>query len=316
MDKNAISIVRNKTESKRKLGRKKCNRDTVELILMTVPWLIFLCVFQYAPLYGVLLPFKDFTYAEGIMGSKWVGFENFEFLFTSPDFAALLGRSLAYSFVFLIVGLVAKLALAFAFYAVTNKGLLKYYQTTMILPHFMSMVVVAYTVYALLDPRYGVLNTVFGVEMNWYSEPKYWPFILTFVNTWKSVGLDSIIYYAALMGIDRELFDAAAVDGASKWQQKIYICLPGIKRVVVLFLMFGISAALNNSFDLFYQIPMDIGILYPATDIIETYVFRGLRTGDMSISAAVGLFQTVVGLVLFLVVNGIIQKVDSDSAMF
>ena len=308
--------IQNKVKNKKRLGIKKCNRDTIELIIMTVPWLVFLCIFQYAPLYGVILPFKDFTYAEGIMGSKWVGFENFEFLFTSPDFASLLIRSLAYSFIFLIVGLVAKLALAFAFYSVTNKFMLKYYQTTMILPHFMSMVVVAYTVYALLDPRYGVLNTIFGVEMNWYSEPKYWPFILTFVNTWKHVGLDSIIYYAALMGIDKELFDAAAVDGASKWQQKIYICLPGIKRVVVLFLMFGISAALTNSFELFYQVSMDVSMLYPATDVIETYVFRGLRTGDLSMSAAVGLFQTVVGLGLFLVVNGIINKIDPDSAMF
>lgn len=309
-------IVQNKVDSKKKLGRKKCNRDTIELIFMTVPWLIFLCIFQYAPLYGVLLPFKDFTYVDGIMGSKWVGFENFEFLFTSPDFASLLFRSLAYSLTFLVVGIVAKLALAFAFYAVSNKFMLKYYQTTMILPHFMSMVVVAYTVYALLDPRYGVLSTIFGVEMNWYSETKYWPFILTLVNTWKHVGLDSIIYYAALMGIDKELFDAAAVDGATKWQEKIYICLPGIKRVVILFLMFGISAALNNSFELFYQIPMDVSILYPVTDTIETYVFRGLRTGDMSMSAAVGLFQTVVGLGLFLIVNGIINKIDPDSAMF
>lgn len=303
-------------KQKRKSLRKMQNSDSIELILMTIPWILFLIIFQYAPLYGVLLPFKDYTYTQGILGSPWVGFKNFEFFLTSPDFIALLFRSIGYNVLFLLVTTVAKIALAFAFYAVSRKGLLKYYQTTMILPNFMSIVVVAYVVYALLDPRYGVLSSVFGVEMNWYSHPKYWPFILTIVEVWKNVGMGSIIYYAALMGIDQSLFDAATVDGATKWQQKIHICLPCIKGVVVLLLLFGVANILACDFGLFYQVPMDVSALYPATDVIETYVFRGLRTGDLSMSAAVGLFQTVVGMVLFIVVNGVVRKIDPDSSIF
>lgn len=312
---NTGPLTEPKIQKKRRLI-KKHNSDSIELILMTAPWVIFLIIFQYAPLYGVILPFKDYTYAEGILGSQWVGFRNFEFFLTSPDFIALLLRSIGYHVLFLAVTTVAKIALAFAFYSVRSKNLLKYYQTTMILPNFMSMVVVAYVVYALLDPRYGILSSIFGVEMNWYSHPKYWPFILTIVDVWKSVGMGSILYYAALMGIDQALFDAAIVDGATKWQQRIHICLPSIKPVIVLLLLFGVANILNNDFGLFYQVPMDVSSLYSTTDIIETYVFRGLRTGDISMSAAVGLFQTVVGMVLFLTVNGVVRRVDPDSAMF
>jgi len=314
---NEKIMTREKTKSlNRKKSGKTLNRDAVTLILMVVPWLVYLVLFQYAPLYGILLPFKDYTYTQGIWGSAWAGLRNFEFLFTSPDFATLLLRSIGYNVLFIILGTIAKIMLAFAFYSMKNKGVLKYCQTTMLLPHFMSIVVVAYTVYGLLDPRYGILSTIFGKEMEWYSHVQYWPFILTIVHIWKSVGLDAIIYYAALMGIDAELFDAAAVEGASKWQQKKYICLPCIKNLIVLLLMFSVAAILNNDFGLFYQVPMNVTTLYPATDVIETYVFRGLRTGDLSMTAAVGLFQSVVGVVLLVGVNFLIRKVDPESALF
>ena len=194
--------------------------------------------------------------------------------------------------------------------------MLKYYQTTMVLPNFMSWVVVAYVVYAFFDPRFGILNEVFGKEISWYTTPEFWPFILAFVNCWKGIGMGSIMYYAALMGIDRELFEAATIDGASKSQQRRYICLPCIKSIIGILLIMGIGNILGNDFGLFYQIPMDVSLLYPTTDVIETYVFRGLRTGDMSMTAAVGLFQSAVGLVILLTVNFAVKKVDPDSAMF
>ena len=291
-------------------------QDNFELVLMTAPFVIFLIIFQYIPLFGIILPFKNYRYDLGILGSPWAGLDNFKFFFNSPDFFLLMRNSIGYSLLFLLVNNIAQIALAFAMYEVKSKFMLKYYQTTMVLPNFMSWVVVAYVVYAFFDPRFGILNEVFGKEISWYTTPEFWPFILAFVNCWKGIGMGSIMYYAALMGIDRELFEAATIDGASKSQQRRYICLPCIKSIIGILLIMGIGNILGNDFGLFYQIPMDVSLLYPTTDVIETYVFRGLRTGDMSMTAAVGLFQSAVGLVILLTVNFAVKKVDPDSAMF
>ncbi|MNI37201.1 putative multiple-sugar transport system permease YteP [compost metagenome] len=190
----------------------------------------------------------------------------------------------------------------------------------MILPRFLSWVLVGYISYAILNPTMGALNQVLHglgfTTFDWYADAKYWPFFLVAADIWKHVGLNSIIFYAALMGIDPELYEAARIDGASRWKQMKHISLPSIIPVVTIIALLAIGNVFRGDFGLFYQIPRDIGVLYPTTDIIDTYVYRGLRQGDFGITAAVGLFQSIVGLMLVFGSNWLVRKTRPENALF
>ena len=247
--------------------------------------------------------------------------ENFRFFFESNDAWRVLRNTVLYGINFQITGIISALALALVLYEVKSRLALKTFQTIMILPHFISMVLVAYIVYAMLNPNYGVLNSVInlfgGESIDWYSNYKYWPVILTVTNIWKHVGMNSIMYYAALMGIDESLFEAARIDGASKWQEVRYIKIPELSSIICILLILGIGSLISGDFGLFYQVPMNIGILYPTTDIINTYVFRGLQqANNMGMTGAVGLFQSVVSLILVVTSNAIVRKINPDNSMF
>ena len=295
-------------------------RDNFELFVFTLPAIISLAIFHYWPLAGNIMAFKDYKYAKGIFGSDWNGLKNFEYFFTSQDAVRITRNTILYNGAFIVVGIACAVIVALLLYQITMRGAIKLYQTVMILPRFLSWVIVSYIVYILLNPTSGVLNGILNAVgksgIQWYGTTKPWPYILIFSNLWKHVGLDSIIYYSALLGIDEEQFEAAEVDGASKFVQMVRIAVPSILPVIVIMFILQIGSIFGGDFGLFYQIPRNIGTLYPVTDVIPTYVFRGLQGGDYATSTAVGLFQSAVGFALVIITNIIVKKIDPDKAIF
>ena len=305
------------------IKRKKFSRvfkDNAELFALTLPALICFFLFNYLPMFGVVLAFKDYQYDKGIFGSSLVGLKNFEFFFSSQDAWRVTRNTVAYNFVFIVAGIAVALLIALLLYELKSKIGIKTYQTIMILPRFLSWVIVAYISYLFFNPTLGIFNhvlTAFGQKpIEWYGETKYWPYIIVLTNIWKNMGMDSIIYYAALMGIDQELFEAAKIDGANRLQQTWHISIPSITPVMIILFILAVGGIFNGDFGLFYQITRDVGALYPVTDIIPTYVFRGLKGGEYGMSSAVGLFQSVMGLILVLVTNQIVKKINSENALF
>lgn len=294
--------------------------ENLELFILTLPAIIYIFILNYIPMFGVIIAFKDFKYNKGVFGSEWNGLKNFDFFFKSQDAFRITRNTVLYGIAFLVLGIICAMIIALMLFEIRKKAALKAYQTIMILPNFLSWVIIAYIAYILLNPTLGVINQIigfFGGEgPDWYSNPAYWPFILTAFNIWKGIGMNSIMYYAALMGIDDSLFEAATIDGANKMQQIIHISIPALVPIATILMILGIGGIIRGDFGLFYQLPRDIGTLYPTTDIIDTYVFRGLRTGDLSITTAVGFFQSFVGLALVLGTNAIVKKINPDHAMF
>ena len=309
-----------KTETKLKKKKSLVSSDHMQWTVLALPAILFFFIFSYIPMAGAIVAFKNYTYTKGIFGSDWVGLKNFEFFFTSQDAGRVLRNTVAYGVVNIVVGIAAAVVLALVMYEVRKKAAIKYYQTTYILPHFLSWVIVGYVTYILFNPTLGVFNKIIvacgGTEIDWYANPNYWPVILVLCNVWKHIGLDSIMYYASLMSVDKELYEAAKVDGASKLQQTIHISIPALVPIIIVLGIMKVGNIIRGDFGLFYQIPRDIGLLYPTTDIIDTYVYRGLRSGQLGISSAVGLFQSVVGLIMVLVTNAIVKKINPENAMF
>jgi len=296
-------------------------RENFELLLLAMPGIILFIMFKYIPMFGIVLAFKKFDPNKGIWASKWIGFENFEFFFSSPDAFRVIRNTVLYSLDFMFVILIFSVALALLFYNLSNRTALKAYNTIVILPKFLSMVLIAFIVYAMLNPVSGVFNKFLGSlglpsDYDWYANPNAWPWILTIVNVWQSIGMGSIIYYASLMGIDEALFEAARLDGATKWQQTKYIAVPHLVPIMLIQTILAFGNLFNGDFGLFYQITRDVGTLYPTTDIINTYVFRGLMGGKMGPATAVGLVQSVVGLVMVVGVNSIVQKISPENSLF
>lgn len=306
---------------KRKKSRLKEFRDNAELTALIAPGIILLIIFCYIPMFGIIIAFKDYRNNLGIFGSEWVGLENFKFFFTSQDAWRIMRNTVGYGVMFIALRLVGAVVVAILLYEVKSRLALKFYQTSMILPHFLSWVIVGYITYILLEPNMGIINQVvraFGGEgLQWYSEPNYWVGILPVVDLWKNIGLKCIMYYAALMGIDEELFEAAEMDGAGRFKQIIYITIPSLVPLMTILTILDVGNVIRGDFGLFYTIPRDVGLLYPATDIIDTYVYRGLRTGDdIGITTAVGLFQSVVGLIMVVGTNLVVRKISPENSLF
>lgn len=290
-------------------------------ILLMLPAVIYMIIFNYLPMFGVVLAFKNYNYAQGILGSSWSGFKNFQFFFKSNDLIRILRNTILYNLASLIlVGLLFGMILALMLYEVKSRGANKVYQTTMLLPFFLSWVVVAGIALMFLNPKSGLLNSALNAvgasPVNWYSEAKYWPFILTFFMIWKDAGFASLYFYAALLSIDTGLFEACALDGAGRLRQIWYVSVPCLKPMACIVIVMRLGSIMSSQLGLFYQVPMDSGALYETTDVIATYILRGLQSNQISFTAAVGLFQSVVGLILVLLSNFIIKRIDRDSAMF
>lgn len=309
--------------SRKKTFKLKNIIGDVELTILSLPVIIFMLVFSYLPMAGIIVAFKTFRYDKGIFGSDWaphLGLKNFEFLFKSVDAWRIFRNTVGLNFLFITVGTVTSIVLALMLFEIAKGIYVKIYQTIAILPNFISWVVAGFAFYAIFSPQYGISNHIFrmlGMDpIAWYNEPKYWPIILMFSNIWKYVGMSIVIYYASLMGVEKDYFEAAEIDGATKLQIIFHITIPFLKTMVVILTILNIGNILRADFGMFYQLTRDVGMLYPTTDVIDTYVFRALRRGDIATSSATGLFQSIVGFILVLVTNLVVKKIDEDSSLF
>ncbi len=298
-------------------------RRSFQLLPLILPAALFVFVFSYLPMGGAIIAFKDYNVRDGIFKSPWVGFGNFEFFFKSSDAWVILRNTLGLNILFIFTGIVVAVTLALVLYEIKSRVAIKIYQTSLILPHFLSWIIVAYIVYALLNPRIGILNNILVninpafENYNWYAKPNAWPGILLVAKIWKHMGMDLIVYYAGLMGINHEYFEAAELDGANKFQRIWHISIPSIKSLIIMMTILALGGIFRAEFGLFYSVPMNSGLLYETTDVIDTYIFRALKDlGDVGMSSAVGLFQSVVGLITVVTANKIVSKIDSDSALF
>lgn len=309
-----------KKECKNKLNSRTRAISSLPLLSICMPAIIFTVIFHYIPLFGVVIAFKDYNYIDGILGSPWVGIENFKFFFSSNDAVRVIFNTVGYNVLFMLLEMLFGVILALMMYEINSRGMLKYVQTTTSIPYTLSIVVIAYIVYALLSYDSGLINSVIrsfgGKPILWYNTPKYWPFILTFTHLWQMLGFGCLLYYAALIAVDQQLFEAAAIDGASRMKQIIHISIPELVPIICLKIIMGVGNVVNSSLGLFYQIPMNSAALYSKTDVISTYVLRGLQTGSIGVTAAVGLAQNVCGFILLVVSNTIIKKVRPENALF
>ena len=317
-----VKLKTSKIASANTLIRKKklTSYDWQMYSLLIIP-LLAVFIFKYLPIGGIIIAFKNYKYNMGIFGSEWVGFDNFEFFFKSDVFTRITWNTIYLNFLFIIVGHAAAVFLAILLYYLRSRNATKLFQTVLITPNFISWVIVAYMVFAFLNPTYGVVNSIltsFGRHpIDFYSEPKYWPFILVIANVWKSVGMSSVTYYAGLMGIDSSLFEAAEVDGANKVQVALNVIVPSLVPLMTILIILAIGNIFRADFGLFYNVPRNVGLLYEATDVIDTYIFRTMReVGDMGMSSAVGLLQSVVGLIMVMLTNAVTKKINPDNALF
>lgn len=292
------------------------------LYLMMVPGLAYLLINNYMPLAGLQLAFKKFKYALGIWKSDFNNFKNFTYLFKSSDAWIIYRNTVGYNLVFILLGTVVAIFVAILLNMVRVKRMQKFYQTVILIPHLISYVIVSYIVYAFLGQDNGMINNsllkALGMEpIAWYTEAAYWPYILVITQLWKTFGYNSIIYYATIVGIDQTYYEAAIVDGATWWKQVRYITLPMLKPVIVTLTLLAIGRMFYSDFGLFYQVPMNIGLLYDATNTIDTYVYRGLlETNDVGRASAAGFIQSVMGFFLVLGTNAIVRRVDREQALF
>lgn len=290
------------------------------LFFISLPALIVVFVFYYMPMYGIVIAFKDINYAKGIWGSDWAGFKNFEFFFQSQDAYRITRNTLLLNGAFIAIGIFFSVIIGLLM-AELGRGLVKIFQTILFFPYFLSWVVVGFISYILLNPTFGVINKAMEqfhlTAVDWYSEPKYWPIILTLTYLWKNVGYTSIIFFTGLISIDSSYYEAASIDGASRFQQVRKISIPLIAPLITLLVILGVGRIFYSDFGLFYFIPRDAGMLYSTTDVVDTYVFRSLRVvGDLGMASAASLYQAIVGLVLVLSTNLIVRKINKDNAIF
>lgn len=302
--------------------KKKQFKRYLPLFLMMLPGLAYLIINNYAPMFGLIIAFKNVNFAQGIFASDWIGLQNFEYLFKTSDAYIITRNTLLYNAGFIVLNLVISVTIAILLNEIRSKIMARFYQSVVLLPYLISMVIVSYLVYALLSIETGFLNNtvlpLLGLDqISWYSEPQYWPYILTIVHIWKSVGFLCVVYLAAIIGIDQEYYEAATLDGASKWQQIRAITLPLIAPVITMMTLLAIGRIFYSDFGLFYQVPMDAGALSDTTNVIDTYVYRGLmQLGDIGMSSAAGLYQSLVGFVLVILANYVVRKVNKDNALF
>ncbi|MBX9867007.1 MAG: ABC transporter permease subunit [Burkholderiales bacterium] len=306
--------------------KKKLTGTDIALLLMLAPGLIWLFLLKYLPMGGVILAFKEFHFSRGgffasIWDSSWVGLSNFKFLFASESAWIITRNTILYNLVFILLGTIFSILVAVALSLILNKTLAKIYQTCLFLPYFLTWVVVGYLLLSFLSFDKGTVNSIlhwFNIKpIQWYDKASAWPYILTYVNLWKNVGYSAVIYLAAIIGIDRQYYEAAEIDGANKWQQLLSITLPHLKPLIIVMTLLALGRIFSADFGLFYQATLNSGALYPTTDVIDTYVFRGLMyTGDIGMSTAAGLYQSIIGFILILTVNKMVKKMDKDSSMF
>ena len=304
----------------------KTLRENLIFFLMVLPGAAWLILFFYIPVLGNVVAFKDYHitgegFIDSVMKSKWVGFDNFKFLFSSKDAYIITRNTVLYNLAFIFLGLIVSVGIAIIFSELRSKRVVKVLQTSMLFPYFLSWVIISFFTDAFLNVDKGLVNhilTSFGMKaINFYSELWIWPALLLFLGIWKGFGYSSVMYYATIMGIDPTYYEAATVDGASKWQRIRNITIPQLSSLITVLTILAVGNIFRADFGLFYQIPHNAGALYSVTNVIDVYVYNGLtKSGDIGMTAAAGLYQSVVGLVLVLISNIIARRIDKNAALF
>lgn len=315
-------LRKSQERAKKGKGMKRMQRVTNwQLFSLMVPGLLLMLLFNYMPMFGLTLAFKNFKFNLGFFGSEWVGLKNFEFFFKSGVVGRLVRNTLGMNLLFLAVNTVVTVLLALLLYELKNKMAIRVYQTIVFLPFIVSWVAASYALYANLSEVNGILNKVFdffGIEgIRWYFTPEVWPTVLLLCYLWKQIGYGMIVYYGNLMALDPAYYEAATLDGASRLQMARYISWPHIRPVVVMFTILTLGRVFSADFGLFYYMPQNSSILYEATDVVDTYVFRALKqSGNVGMSAAIGLMQSVIGFIVLLVANKLATKIDEGGTVF
>lgn len=300
-----------------KMGKSK-NKFKKQLVfwLFAAPMLIYTLIFKYVPLFGITIAFKDYKYNLGIWGSDWVGFDNFKVFFNSPDCWRIVRNTLGYNAVFITTGTIAAIVFALILYEIKKKAFLKTYQTIIMFPNFISWTIVAYMVYALINPQYGLLKPILG-NTDMYVESGPWKYLLTAANLWKGLGMNCLMYYASLMSIDDTLIEASKIDGANKILSIWHISLPHILPLACMLTILNVGNIFAADFGLFYQVPMGSSMLLESTDVIDTYIFRAMKEqANLSMAAAVDFFKSFIGLVCVVGANLIVRKINPDNSLF
>ena len=292
------------------------------LYLMMVPGFIYLIINNYLPMSGLILAFKKIDYSVGILRSPWTGLSNFKYLFSTNDAFIFFRNTILYNLAFILLGNALGVFIAIALDSIRKKFFKRASQVIILIPYLLSTVIVSYVVYAFLSGNTGFINnTILKAlhleSINWYSQAKYWPIILVIVFLWMSFGYSSILYYSTLIGIDKTYYEAAVVDGASVFQQIKYITLPSLKTTIITLVLMAVGRICYSDFGLFYQVPMNSGLLYKATQTIDTYVYRALlEMNDIGRATAAGFLQSILGFICILIANSIVNKSDKESALF
>ncbi len=290
--------------------------------LLALPGVVYMICNNYLPMFGIVIAFKDLNFRKGILGSDWAGLSNFEYLFTTQDAWTITRNTILYNLLFIVVGLALAITVALLLNEVRVRVLSRLYQSAILLPFLMSWVVVGYLAFALLSNETGLINNSIleplGLApVSWYTEKGPWPFILTIVNQWKGIGFSSVIYLSSIVGISAEYYEAARIDGASKWKQIRYITLPLLKPTIITLTILNIGRIFYSDFGLFYQLPRNSGVLYDVTRTIDVYVYNALmNNNDFAMSSAASVYQSIVGFILVITANGVIRRISRDDALF
>ena len=307
----------------RKRPRTRWRKQDTELTLLALPTTVWYVLFCFLPMFGVIIAFKDFKiyggFLSNVWNSPWSGFRNFEFLFKSNDAWVVTRNTLGYNLLFIVLNIAVPVALALIIGQLHSRKAAKVYQTMMFLPYFLSWVVVSAVVWAFLSFDKGIANqwlSGLGQDpVNWYMEPRFWPYFLVFMNLWKGVGYGMVVYLATIAGIDGSYYEAAVIDGASKWQQVRYITLPLMKLVIVMMFILAVGRIFYTDFGLFFQVPRDSNSLFNVTTTIDVLVYKQLKTATVGMASASAFVQSVMGCVTILLANWVVRRVDPDSAM-
>lgn len=326
MSNTAIKSDLIKKPPKAKLGESivKDLKQNKTLYLMILPAICMFIIFAYLPMVGIYYAFTKYNFRGGLFGSPFVGFKNFEFLFSGGSKAiiwTLTKNTILYNLAFILIGNLLQIIVAIVLSELVGKKYKKFAQSVMFLPYFISYVLVGAFVYNMFNYEYGSVNAILHklgkASINFYASPGYWKYIIVFFNVWKGLGYGTVIYLAAIMGIDREMYEAADIDGCNVFQKIRFLTLPLLKPTFIMLLLFSLGGILRGQFDLFYQIIGNNGALFQATDIIDTYVYRSLAINfDVGMGTASGLYQSFFGLLIILTVNFIVKKINDDYALF
>ncbi|MBR5009067.1 MAG: sugar ABC transporter permease [Clostridia bacterium] len=303
--------------------KRRFRKEDLPLYVMASPTVLWLIVFCYLPIFGLIMAFQNLNITTGILGSAYVGLQNFRFLFSTTDAWIITRNTVCYNVVFIIVNMILAVLMALLLSELRSRFAAKGLQTIYMLPYFLSWAVVAIVVSAFLDRDYGLVNRIMinlgkqETKVDYYTKRELWPPLLVLINAWKGVGYQTVLYLAVISGISTDYYEAAVLDGATKRQQAWYITIPHLRMVISISIIMAMGSIFRGDFGLFYVVTKNTGRLYPVTDVIDTYIYRALtRLSNVGMATASGMYQSVVGLFMVLGVNAIVNRIDPDSAMF